>query len=62
MTFFFGIQDFLFLPFHRGFEVLKILRGGELLCEKYKAYGKEKVPNFVVRDYLSVRCEDGFKC
>jgi hypothetical protein len=34
----------------------------ELPCEKYKAYGKEKVPNFAVRDYLRVRCEDGFKC
>ena len=62
MTFFFGIQDFLFLPFHRDFEVWKIFRGGESLSKKYKAYENKKVPNFAVRDYLSVRCEDGFKC
>ena len=62
MTFFLWFQDFFFFPFHRDFEVWKNFRRGESFCKKYKAYENKKVPNFAVRDYLSVRCEDGFKC
>lgn len=55
------VESFIFALF---IEKIAFWRRAEKLGiegENINEMGKKKVPNFAARDYLCVRCEDGFK-